>query len=141
MQHRHLRTLLRRLPQPLGDQRLVLAQEAADHEHAIERVDLGDLHAQPRNAGALRGEIGLPQPEVDVVAAERAHEARGQRLFLERRMRRHQRADGVGAMLRDDVGKPVRDMIESRLPVDRLPFAALLDHRRRQPFARIERFV
>ena len=47
--------LLRGLPQPLRDQRMVLAQEAADDQHAIERIEFGDGHAEPgRAAGGRR---------------------------------------------------------------------------------------
>ena len=56
MQQRKLRALLGRLAQPLREQRMVLAQEAADDEHAVERGELGDRHAEPRRA------VGSPQP-------------------------------------------------------------------------------
>ncbi len=61
-----------RLPQPLRDERVVLAQEAADDEHALQRVEIGDRHAEPGDAGALpvAAEVRLPQPEVDVVRAQ-----------------------------------------------------------------------
>ena len=101
---------------------------------AIELADLGDGHAEPRNALrlAIAAEVGLAQPEVDVVAAEAAHEARCERQFLERGMRRHERAERARAVPRDDVGQSLRDDVERGLPVDRLPLAALLDHRRAQ---------
>ena len=68
---------------------MVLAQEAADDERAVERADVRDWHAEPRDARAkvVVGEIGLAQPVVDVPAAEPAHESRGERELLERPMR------------------------------------------------------
>ena len=54
MQHRHLRALARRLAQALRDERMVLAQEAADHQHAVElALSVGDRHAEPRDAVAF----------------------------------------------------------------------------------------
>ena len=94
-----LRAALGRLAQALRDQRMVLAQEGADHQHAVERADLGDRHAQPGRAGplAVGGEIGLAQAEVDVVAAEAAHQLAEQVQFFERGMRRGERADAPAA--------------------------------------------
>ena len=135
MQHRHLRALLRRLAQPLREQGMVLAQEAADHQHAVERRNVGDRHAQPRNAlgVAVAAEVLLAQPEVDVVATQSAHEAAGQRQLLERRVRRREDRERTRAMARDDVHHAARNDVEGGLPVHFLPFARLLDHRRRQP--------
>ncbi len=62
MQQRDLRALLRRLAQPLREQRMILAQEAADHQHAVERGELGDRHAEPGRAGrriAIAAEIAI----------------------------------------------------------------------------------
>ena len=89
------------LAQALRDERVVLAQEAADDEHAIQRVEIGDRHAEPRDARALpvAAEIRLPQPEIDVVRAERAGEPRGERHLLQRRVRRDQRAQRGAAVL------------------------------------------
>ncbi len=47
VQHRDLRALLRRLPQPLRDQRMVLAQEAAYDQRAVEGIEFRDGHPQP----------------------------------------------------------------------------------------------
>ncbi len=143
MQHRHLRAFFRGLPQPLRHQRVILAQEAAHDEHAIELVHVGDRQAEPWHAlrVAVASEIALAQAEVDVVAAQPAHQATGERHFLQRRVRRDERAQRAGAVLGHDVGQPLRDEFERDLPVDGFPFAALLDHRRRQPLARIEALV
>ena len=143
VQHRHLRALFRGLTQPLRKQRLVLAQETADHQHAVVRADRCDGHAEPGHACRMTvaAEIALAQPEIDVVAAKAAHQPPGQRQFLERGVRRDQRADGAGTMLADDVRQTMRDELKRRGPVDRLPFAPLLDHRRREPFLGIEALV
>jgi len=65
-----LRAALRRLAQPVREQRVVLAQEGADHQHAVELFQLGDRHSQPRNAlaPAVAREIRVPQPEIRRIA-------------------------------------------------------------------------
>ena len=94
------RAFLGHLPQSLREQRMVLAQEAADDEHAVERRELGDRHAEPGRAlaPAIGAEVGLAQAIVDVLAAQAAHELLAEVHLLERRMRRHQRADGRSAV-------------------------------------------
>src|SRR5947209_245530 len=66
MQHIDLRAALGRLAQTMGDQGMVLAQERADDEHAVERAQLRDGHAEPGNAFelAVGGEIRLAQAEI-----------------------------------------------------------------------------
>src|SRR6266498_4344430 len=65
VQRRDLRALLRRLAKPVREQRMILAQEAADDERAIERADLGDRHAEPRNAlrVPVAAKVRLPRSE------------------------------------------------------------------------------
>ena len=89
MQHRNVRIFFRGLAQTLRQQRLVLAQKTADHQHPIARVYRRDGHAKPGHAGgvAVTAKIALPQPEVDIVAAETAYQAAGQRQFLKRGVR------------------------------------------------------
>ena len=71
-----LRAALGGLAQAMRDQRMILAQEGADHQHAVELRHVGDLHAQPRRAGRLPSaeKSALAQAEIDVVAAQSAHE-------------------------------------------------------------------
>ena len=143
MQRSDLRAFLRCLAQPMREQRLILAQEAADDEHPFEPGDVGDRQAEVGNAVALRvvAEIGLPQPEVDVIAAEPAHQSRDERHLLQRRMRRHERAERARSVLLGNVRQTVRREFQRRRPVDGLPFAALLDHRRGQPLAAVQRLI
>ena len=47
MQNGDLRAMLHRLTQALCKQRVILAQEAADDQHAIERGKFSDRHAEP----------------------------------------------------------------------------------------------
>ena len=103
----------------MRQQRVVLAQEAADDQCAIELLDVRDRHAEPGDAlaRAIVAEIDLPQAEVDVVAAQAPREPRGQRHLLERRVRRHQRAERIATVLRDDIGEPVGGELERRRPV------------------------
>ena len=60
-----------RLAQPLGKKGMVLAQEAADDEDAVERGELGDRHAEPGRpfAQAIGAEVGMAQAKIDVLAA------------------------------------------------------------------------
>ena len=53
MQHVDLRAALGGLAQAMRDQRMVLAQERADDQHAVELLQLGDRHAEPRNSVEL----------------------------------------------------------------------------------------
>jgi hypothetical protein len=48
------------------DERVVLAQERPDDEHPIQGAQLGNRHAEPRDAAelAVGGKIGLAQAEV-----------------------------------------------------------------------------
>ena len=97
MQHRDLRALLRAAwRRRCATQRMVLAQEAADDQHAIELVERRRpacrATACPARWPSPR-KSALAQAEVDVVAAEAAHEACRRAQLLERGMRRHERAD------------------------------------------------
>ena len=116
MENGDLGALARRVAQPLREERMVLAQEAADDEGAIERIDLGDRHAEPRKAGemAVAAEIALAEAEVDVIRAERPRERCGERHLLQRRVRRHERPQCGAAVHLDDGLEPARD--EARAP-------------------------
>ena len=61
-----------------------------------------DRQAEPGNAleRAVVAEVDLPQPVVDVRAAETAHQARREAEFLERRVRRGHERERVAAVLR-----------------------------------------
>ena len=122
---------------------MVLAQETADDERAVEALDVRDRHPEPRDAGALpvAAEIRLAQAKVDVVRTERAREPRRERHLLDRRVRRHDRADRRATVLRDDVLEAVGDALQRLVPVDAAPFAVLADHRRRQALLARERLV
>src|SRR3989442_14642001 len=104
---------------------MIFAKKAADDEDAIERIEVSDGHPEPGNAGALASiaKIHLAQPKVDMVAPERTHQMRRQCELFECRMRRHQRPDRAGAMLRHHLRQTLRDILERGLPIDGLPFA------------------
>jgi hypothetical protein len=70
--------------------------------------------------------------EVDVLAAQAAHQLRQQVQFLQRRLRRGERADRGRAVLARRATERVRDVVERRLPVDLVPLPVLLEHRARQ---------
>ena len=72
---------------------------------AIERIEIGDRHAEPGKPDALAvaAEVALPEAKVDVVRAERAGEPRGERHLLQRRVRRHERTQRGAAV---PVGRP-----------------------------------
>jgi hypothetical protein len=93
------------------------------------------------SARAVIAEVGLAQPAIDVVAAEPAHQSCGERHFLERGVRRHERSHRRGTVMRDDIAEPVGDVFERRRPIDGLPFAAVLDERRRKPVLGVQRLV
>ena len=69
-------------------QRVVLAQEGADDQHALQRRQFGDRHAQVRHDRAVQREVGLAQAEVDVLDAEAAHGFLQQVQFFHGRVRR-----------------------------------------------------
>src|ERR1700694_1868166 len=99
MQNGNLRAMLRRLTQALRKQWVILAQEAADDQHAVERAKFGDRHAEPGYGTRfslgyrIGGEIRLPETEVDVVAAQAPRQFLREVQLFERRLRRRQRAD------------------------------------------------
>jgi hypothetical protein len=64
-----LRALLRRLAQPLRKQWVILAQEAANHQHPVEPAEFRDRGSQPWRPRplAIEREITLAQAEIDVV--------------------------------------------------------------------------
>ena len=70
---------------PCRQQRMVLAEERTDDQQRVEGVDLVDGVAQPGHAGAagVDGEVGLTQPEIDVLAAQAAHQRTAQIQLLE----------------------------------------------------------
>ncbi|MNI48222.1 hypothetical protein D3C73_1027780 [compost metagenome] len=75
--HQDLRAALGRLTQALRHQRVILAQERADDQDAVQVVEFSDGHAQPRCTGqrGVEGRVGLAQAEVDVLGTQRADQA------------------------------------------------------------------
>jgi hypothetical protein len=80
---------LAKLTQTLGEQRMVLAQEAADDQGRIQILDLGELQTQPRRAGklAISGKITPPWTEVDTPRTQAARQLLEQIQFFERCLR------------------------------------------------------
>ena len=130
VQHVDLRAALGRLAQAMRDQRMVLAQERAHHQHAIERAEIGDRHAEPRNAfaPAIGGEVGVAQAEIG------RSELAGEVQLFERRMRRSEHAEVL--LLQAPHGE-----LERHFPVHRFPARAALHHRLLQPAGRIEGLI
>ena len=143
VQARHLCAVTHGLAQSLREQRMVLAQEGADHESAIQLRQRRDARAEPARAARRRGvgEVGMARAHVDVLAAQAAHELGQQVQLFDRGVLRAERADAGGAELADDTLQAVGDVVQRRRPIDRLPRTALLDHRLRQPAVAVQRFV
>src|ERR1700693_2629623 len=104
MQNGDLCAMLHRLTQALRKQWVILAQEAADDQHAVELGEFSDRHAEPGHGARsplryrIGGEIRLPETEIDVVAAQAARQLLCQIKLFERRVRRRQRADSRAAV-------------------------------------------
>ena len=122
---------------------MVLAQERAEHEQAIELAELRHLHAEPGRALAerVRRKVGVTQPEVDVVTAQGAREAREQMQFLERRVRAAEKAERGATLTLGDVAEPLCHVFDRGLPVRLTEGAVLADHRLREPIRDVERFI
>src|SRR6185295_4588536 len=121
-------TLACSLAHAVRDDRHLHAQVRADDENALPRLDIRDAHTEQRRRGIRRlvAEVALPQPVVDVAAAEVAGDAREQVLLLDRRARRHERAELVAATLRRVLQR--RDGRYQRvLPRHLRPLAVALD--------------
>jgi hypothetical protein len=143
VQAHHLCAAPRSLAQALREQRMVFAQESADDQGPVQLRQRSDAGAKPARL-ASRGrvvELGVAGTHVDALAAQAAHEPGQQvQLFVG--------ADGRGDgadLGRAELGlhalQTIGHVLQRRAPVDRLPLAALLDHRRRQARGRVQRFV
>ena len=100
--------------------------------------------AEPGHAGhrLVEREVRLAQAEVDVLRADAAHQRAGKVELLDGRRGRDQRADRFGAMLAlRTSASACADVVERDLPVDLVPGALLLDHRREQAVRRVDAFV
>ena len=77
---RELQALACRGADAHGEQRMVLAEVGTDDEHALQQAHVRDRQAEPRGTTplAVEREVGLTQPEVDVVAAETVHQLRAE---------------------------------------------------------------
>ena len=138
MQDIDLEAALGRLAQAIRNERMVLAQERPDDEHAVEVAQLRDRHPEPGNATqlAFRREISLAQAEIHGLAAEAANELLREVQLFERRLRRGQRANvGAGRL------EACHHAIQRGLPVGLLPLPVLLHHRRSQSLGRVQAFI
>ena len=70
--HAQFEILLGSLTQALGNQRMVLAQEGANHERRIQILDFGELQTQPRRTCtlAISRKIALTGTEIQIAATE-----------------------------------------------------------------------
>ncbi len=135
--------MLHGLADACRQQRMILAQEAADDQQAVGAADVSDGHAQPGRALLLGigAEIGLAQAEIDVVAADAAHEFLQQVEFFQCGVGRGQRTDLLGAGTVGDVAQTVGGVFQRNLPFHFLPLAVLLDHRLGQALGGIQSFI
>src|SRR5688572_8960674 len=103
---------------------MLAPQRTADDEHAIERVHVRDIHAEPWRARALAvgAEIRLPQPEIDVARAQAPHELLDEIELFQRLLGRGERADRGCAVLVADALKLPCDEFERDLPLDGFPY-------------------
>ena len=142
--HQDLRAALGGLAQALRHQRMVLAQERTHDQDAVQVVEFGDRHAQPRRArqGGVEGRVGLAQAEVDVFRTQRADQAAQQRVFFGGGVFRGQRADLTGA---EAVAHPRQALGHGGQrvgPGGFLPLAVgALDHRGRQAVFAVQAFI
>ena len=129
-----------RLPDSLREQRMVLAQVGADHKHGLQTGQRCDRAAQMAHALGRR-ELGVAQTMIDVFAAERAHQRRGQVQLLQCAVRAHQRADRLRAVRFNGLAQAIGHVFERGLPVDFQPLAALLQHRLGEALFGIQGFI
>ena len=137
------RAILGGMTNPCRQQRMILAEERTDDQQRVEGIDLVDGVAQPGHTGAggVDGEVGLTQPEVDVLAAQATHQRTAQIQLLQRGGRRKQHADGLGPVLLSDVGQRVRHVVQCGLPRRLAPLVILLDHRHLQAVSRLQPLI
>ena len=133
-------TLAYSLANALGKQRVVLAQVRPYHQHPLQFRQGSDRHAQMAYAFS-RKKFGMAQPMVDVVAAQAAHQSAREHQFFEGAVRADQGAKAASAMVGLDFAQAVSHVFERRLPIHRLPDAALFDHGPGQALVAVQRLV
>ncbi len=131
------------LAQAVAGNRLVLARVGADQQRGIDAFQRLQRQPQRRAQRRLRlvGEVRLAQAVIDVVDPDAAGNGLQQRHLFQRGRGRHQHADLVGTVPVDQGTHAVDRGLQRGFPVDRLPFAVDLDHRRgaRGPRCRVLR--
>ena len=83
----------------------------------------------------------MTQAMVDILAAQAAHQRRSQVQLFECAVRAGQGANAVSAIFRLDLFQTIGDILKRSLPIDRFPFATLLEHRTEQAVIGIQGFV
>src|SRR5438132_874934 len=147
MQNGDLRAMFHRLTQALRKQWMILAQEAADDQHAVERGKFSDRHAEPgywtwfAPGYRIGGEIRLPEPEVDVVAAQAPRQLLREIQLLERRVWRRNRADSRASLLPTHALESAHYVFKRGLPVRLAPRALALDHRLQETALGVQTFI
>ncbi len=139
-----LRAMLCRLAQPLGKQRVILAQYRADNKHAIERVQFGNGHAQPRGAlqRVFKAGVGLTQAKIDMLRTQATREPRQQGQLLDGGVFCGKRADLAIAMCLVDALEHLRCGSQCLVPGRFAPYAIItLDHRCFQAIINVQSFV
>ncbi len=128
----------------MRDEWRILTQEAANNQRGIDVIQLRQRQANPRcRTRTLRigAEILLTQAEINIVRAQAAHDATGQRHFFQCGVRAHRHSDLIATVILGNATQTVRHIIQRHIPFDFLPLATLLHHGLEQAFSTIQRFV
>ena len=83
----------------------------------------------------------MPQAIVNIWATEPLHQTRCQVQLFYRAVRTNESAKTCRTKLCADLLEPVRHILQSSLPIYRLPSAALLDHRTGQSLVAAQGFI
>ena len=138
--HADLETAPGCLTDPLGKQRHILTQVAADHEQTVQFSDVGQGHAEPRRTAALRigTKIALAQSEIDVAAIQLLAQLLEQIQLFQRGMRRTGQTQRIGAMVGNHALEQTGRNVQRLLPADINPLPVTLDARHREPVGGIK---
>ncbi len=129
-----------RLPDPLREQGMVLAQVGTHDEGRLKARQIGNRQAEPAHA-LERRELGVTQPVIDVLAAEAAHQLARQIQLFDCRVRADQRPDGLCAALGTHALQAVGHVLQRGLPIHLAPLPALLDHRAGQTIRPVQGLI
>ena len=131
------------LTQALRHQGLVFAQVRAHHQHALHGGQRRQGATQPTGGavGTHVAEVGGAQARIDVLAAQATHQSAGQSQLFDGAVGAGQKTDAVGTMVGFDLLQPIGHVFQGGLPIDRFPFAALLEHGLGQAVFAVQGFI